>query len=416
MILNYLKSYEYRLFFLVCFTVIGLVSSRAVMSIGVVAMFVNLLLDFAINPQNIKSTIPSFVKQKKLFSLSFIFFASLFALTYSSNKVSGFNFLLNKMPLLVIPLAFSQVKVMSKTAFHFLLQFYIASLVLSSFVVLYFYFQDIALVNNEIKMGKAIWVPYNHIRYNIMLVFAFISSIYLFLNIEKQKKVQKYVYIIIALYLFILLHFLSVRSGLMVLYICIVSSLIFYVFAYKKYLFGIISLFFIILVPILSYYQIESFRNKINYTVYDYEQFKNNEISGNSDSRRIVSYKIGLELISDYMPLGVGTGSLQDKMNLEYAKRFPNLKPEDRIAPHNQFMYTLIDYGVVGLLALIVSLFYPIITLQNKKKHGYYILFWLCCTVPLLIDISLEMQIGITFFALFSALLLKQITLSEANV
>lgn len=416
MIPNLLKSYEYRLYFLVCFTIVGLVSSRAVMSIGVVALFANLLLDFALNPQNLKTAVPNFIQQKKLFSLSFIFFACLVALSYSSQKTIGFNFLLNKLPLLVIPLAFSNLKNFGQAAYQFLLQFFVATLLLSSFVVLYYYFQDSAQANNSIKMGKAIWVPFNHIRYNVMLVFAFITSIYLLSITNKEQIFKRILYFTTALYLFILIHFLSVRSGLLVLYISLLVSLLYYVFSQKKYLLASVALLGMVLLPILSYHYIESFRNKINYSKYDYQQFKANNISGNSDSRRIVSYQVAWQLIKGNMPFGLGTGSLQTEMNSYYSKHFPELKTEDRIAPHNQYMFTLLDYGVLGLLALLATIFYPILALKNRSKNSLYVLFWLCCTIPLLIDISLEMQIGITFFALFSSLLLKRISTSEANV
>ena len=43
--LKILLSYKYRTLFLTIFIIVGLVSSKAVMSIGVISMFANILLD-----------------------------------------------------------------------------------------------------------------------------------------------------------------------------------------------------------------------------------------------------------------------------------------------------------------------------------------------------------------------------------
>jgi len=410
--IKYLPAYKYRTIFLTCFIIVGLVTSKAVMSIGVISMFANLLIEF-----DYKNTLKNFISNKSLFSLSFLFFASIIALTYSNNPSNGFHFVLNKLPLLVIPLAFSRMDKMNKNNFLFILNFFIGLLFLTMILVFYRYFSNFETVNSSLKEGKAIWVPFNHIRFNLMLVFAFVSSVYLYFQNQffKINFKIKYIYAFLTIFFFISIHILSVRSALIVLYLNILVALYLYIIKTKNYQVLVFSLFAIITIPLLTYQNVESFRNKVNYMKYDWEQMSSSDVGSNNDSRRIISYKLGWQLVKNSFPLGLGTGGIQHEMNLLFAENHPEIVERDRIMPHNQFLYILIDYGLLGLIALCITLFYPFLKLKNKRNNIYYISFAIITIVPLLFDISLEMQLGITFFALFSSLILKQISIENAN-
>ncbi len=412
--LKFILSYKYRTLFLSVFIIVGLVSSKAVMSIGVIALFINILLDL-----NYKDAIVNFYKNKKLFSISLLFFASLVALSYSANVANGFNFVLNKLPLFVIPLAYSKMDKMTKNDFLFILNFFVFVIFFTSLVVLYKYLSHYELANISLKKGNAIWVPFNHIRFNIMLVFAFISSVYLYSQkayfVFKIFPKFKYFFLFQSIFFFILIHILSVRSGLLVLYIILLVSIILFFIKNKSYRFLSLGLILLIALPIISYTQIESFRNKIHYMAYDWEHVNSKQIGSNSDSRRIVSYRLGFQLLKKSFPLGLGTGSIQKEMAQLYAKDYADISLSNRIMPHNQFLYTTIDYGILGLIAICFTVFFPFLTLKNKRENIFYISFWILSIIPLLFDISLEMQLGITFFALFSSLILKQIALSRQN-
>lgn len=400
----------------------GLVTSRAVVSIGIVAMFANILLYFFLEPQQINIQLKKYVNEKKLLSLSFLFFAALLAWFYSTDKERGLDFLLNKLPLFVVPLAISIIPYFSKKWFHRILLFYITSILAASTVVIYHYFSAFEASNIAILQGKAIWVPFNHIQFNLMLVFAFVSLVYLYFRVEKDEHLlgiyfytYRLVLLVSALFIFVLIHILSVRTGILVLYLSIIFALLFYIVKTKKVYLLFIGIFFLTVLPFIAYNSIESFRNKVNYMQYDWQQYQKNEYGSNSDARRIVSLKIGWVLAKKHFPLGVGTGSLENHMQSYYQSTYPNILGTDRISPHNQFLYTLIDYGLLGFIGLIVSLFYPIFTTKVKKKQLFYILFLVITCTPLLYEISLEMQLGISFFAVFSALFIKQIIQNDAH-
>jgi len=414
--LKYLLSYRYRTLFLTCFTIVGLFTSRAVMSIGAIAMFANILLDL-----NYKQTLKEFYKQKELFSLSLILFASLLSLTYSQNVANGFSYVLNKLPFLIFPLAYSKMQKMTKNNFLFILNFFLLIIFGSSLLVAYKYFSNFEQENLLLKQGQAIWVPFNHIRFSAILVFALVSSIYMLYQkgfLEEFKKFRlKYAYVFLSIFFFLLVNVLSVRSALLVLYVSALVSLMVYIVETKSYKLFILGVIMSISIPILSYNVLDSFKNRMDYMKYDWQQILNNkDVGSNSDSRRIISYKLGVEMLKDNFPLGYGTGSTEDEMAKLYEEQYPNIKLNDRILPHNEFLYILIDYGLLGLIALIITVFYPIYSLKNKRDNLFYILFWIITISSLFFDISFEVQIGITFFSLFSSLILKNISNQAKHV
>lgn len=397
------------------FTIAGLVSSRAVMSIGTIALFVNIILVW-----NYRSTIKNFYAQKELFAISFLFFAALISLAFTTNKADAVQFVINKLPLIVMPLALSRFKNFGLGHLYILLSFFVFVAFLSVSVVLFHYYNDFEIVNNNLKMGQSVWVPLNHIRYGLVLTFAFISAIFLIVkhNLLFKGKFTflKYIIGFVALVLFFTIHVLAIRSAVLTLYLSILFSLFYYVLKTKKYKIFALSIVLVFTVPVVSYFTVESFQNKLNYMKYDWEQYLKKDIGDNSDARRLRSYKIGIELAKEKFLFGFGVGNTKKGIDEYYQENFPTISIENRISPHNQFLYTLIDYGIIGLFGLCVTLFYPIYWLRNKKGRLLFLLFWIIATVPLLYDISLEMQLGITFFALFSSVLLKQIADQNLNL
>lgn len=390
-------------------------SSKALMSIGTIAMFLNVLIGL-----NYKKTISDFYKNKALFSVSLLFFSSIIALIVSSDKAEGFHYVINKLSLIVIPLALSRFENFSKEKLYFILNFFVLTAFVSGSIVILNYYQDFEIATNNLKQGMAIWVPLNHIHYGVVLVLAFVSSVYLFIKrkefLSLKFKSFKYLYLFIAIVLFVIINILAIRTALLTMYLTMLVSIVFYFIKTKNFkTFALFSVL-IISLPFLAYYNIESVTNRLNYMKYDWEQYIDGNIGTNSDSRRMLSYKVGFELVKTSFPLGFGVATTKKEISKHYKNFYPEVIPENRIVPHNQFLYILIDYGLIGFIAICLTFFYPIISIKNKSKNLYFILFWIIVVTPLFYDVTLEMQHGITFFALFSSLILKQISFEEKNL
>ena len=73
--------------------------------------------------------------------------------------------------------------------------------------------------------------------------------------------------------------------------------------------------------------------------------------------------------------------------------------------PHNQFLYTLIGLGSLGLLVLLSCLFLPAYFALRQSNY-FYLGFLLIFTLLCITESALEFQKGIAFFALFNSILI----------
>lgn len=408
--IHFLKSYNNRTFFLIIIIMVGLIASRALISIATGGLFLNFLLS-----GNLKQSFRDFIHDKKLFVLSLFLLSSIIALSYSSNIPNGLRFIVNKTYFFIIPLAISRLTTFKASHLNSLLSVFVGIIFISGLVVLINYLGNMAFYNERLRAGGVIWTPISHIRYSLMLVLAMVSSFYLSKNSHDIfghvqliiKKYGKWGWGFIGVFLFILTHLLSVRSGILVLYIVLLFFAVKSVFIKKKYLLGTLLLSLFFLIPTASYHIFDSFKNKIDYMKYDIEQFRKNDIGNNSDARRLLSYKIGWEIASEYFPFGCGTGELYQITQSHYVKNYPDVKKENRLLPHNQFLWTLAEYGIIGLITLLIGLFYPIMTL-NWFKNSLFVALWIIVFFSLFVEATFEVQLGISFFTLFYSLLLKK--------
>jgi len=104
--------------------------------------------------------------------------------------------------------------------------------------------------------------------------------------------------------------------------------------------------------------------------------------------------------------IGAGTGDvthLVQKTGEEY--NIHNI--QNNHDPHNQYLYTLLGLGAIGLTVLLSCLILPgVIAFQNKNYFcfTFILIFSFCC----LTESVLEKQKGIVFFTLFNSLFLFQ--------
>lgn len=131
------------------------------------------------------------------------------------------------------------------------------------------------------------------------------------------------------------------------------------------------------------------------------------EIPGNQ--KRLIMWTVTGELIVEH-PFGVGTGNVDDYIDPRLEKYgFHELVEED-LNPHNQYLQTTLEIGLIGGLILIV-LFGSICWIGIKRKS--YLLFFLGASLAFnsLFESMLQQQSGIVFYTFW--ILLISIILNE---
>ena len=126
---------------------------------------------------------------------------------------------------------------------------------------------------------------------------------------------------------------------------------------------------------------------------------------GHSLFQRIEYWKASIRIIKEHFWLGVGTGDLDQVFQKQYEKMNTVLSKEYWHRSHNQYFAFFIAFGVLGFIWFIFSLFYPPLVLKKFADYHYFVFFVVIC-LSMLVEDTLETQMGVTLFAFFNSFLL----------
>lgn len=134
-------------------------------------------------------------------------------------------------------------------------------------------------------------------------------------------------------------------------------------------------------------------------------------IPGNQ--KRLVMWTVTMELILEH-PFGVGTGNVDEYLYARLEKKGFHQLVKDDLNPHNQYLQTTLEIGVLGLLvllALISSCIYIAI------KHRYFLLLLLISGLAfnMLFESMLQRQSGVVFYSFWIPLLIMVIFNDSIN-
>ena len=397
-----LKEYSSRTLLIIVLILFGFIASKALVSIGTGALLLNLILSF--REHNFK-----FVKKSNFIILSPILFflGGLLLFLFSPDYAIALENTWIKLPWLISPLSVAAIPKITKTQIDLILSFLVFLFIVSGAVVLGNYLSNYSFYTEQIAVGKHIPTPLNHIRYSLMLAFAGIISLFYFIkNHSKLTKYDRVYFGFASIFLFLLLHILSVRSGLVCYYIALIYLMLYFTYSYKKWWLLPLVALFLVGMPYLAYHNIRSFKNKVDYMTYDLEQLNKENIGHNSDSRRWRSLEIGWQLVKEKPLFGHGIGQAETVTSTYYMAHFPEVEDFNRKIPHNQFLFTSLETGFLGLTFLLLALGISLVSTLVFKRP-LYVSLSLIFLASCLVENTFESQVGMTFFLIVGSLLLK---------
>ncbi len=381
---------------------IGFVGSRALASIGMIALVVSGILY-----QSPLQTLRTYFARKELWVLSLFFFIVLFSGFYSADKQEWLVWVRIKLPYLVLPLAIAGLPALSARSFLIILYLFIATLFISTAVILTNYTLHYTQITESFTRGSAIPMPFSHIRFTLMLAFALFCAVYV---LEQKlflfRPSEKYLLWFFIAFAFIALHILSVRSGLLALYIGLLFLVYRIVAAQRRYLPGLIALALLLCLPVLAYYLVPSFHNKVSYMRYDLDQYRSGQINENSDAGRLLSWRVGMELWQQSKWLGLGAGDIRTETARVYQQQFPQVPDSNRKVPHNQFIWVMATTGFIGLALFLTAFFLPVFT-NGYFKYWLFTLLHLILFSSFFTEDTLEEQVGTGFYLIFLLLFIN---------
>lgn len=343
---------------------------------------------------------------------------------YSDNMNYWAERLQIKLPYILLPLSFAAFT-LSKETLNRILYFFFITVLLGAIGCLINFALHYEEILQSYLHAKTMPTPFEvgHIRFSLMSAFSvFIGWILYRDRFYIKWEWERYVLLIGSIILFVFLHVLSVRSGLLALY----AGVFVYVFFETLSKHGIkrmlITLCIFFLIPIGMYCISPTLRNKIAYMVRDVSRFKDGKSVNNfSDGNRLLSWQLSWRIGNENPLLGVGIGDVRDKINHIYETEFPykeirdekgafvsvsGISENNRLIPHSQFMYIFAGCGWLGLGWFVILCFYPFFDARLRRSPLLMIYAAIVAT-SFISEATLEIQLGVTLHLFFLVLLLS---------
>jgi O-antigen ligase len=214
-----------------------------------------------------------------------------------------------------------------------------------------------------------------------------------------KKILNRLCWLTLGTLLLISQYFISSRAGILSSIVLLPIYFIFKLrnFGKRKFAWIWILLIIIALIPVLlknqrvDYLFGELFNKQVGY-----ERKKD---------PRFLIWKSSLNVAKKNLFLGVGIGDVKSELALEYDRIGEEQMAKERLNAHNQFLEVLLENGIIGLI-LFVSIFVCMIYIAISDKNILYGFFIMIVFIFFLFETMLYRLAGVTFFSMFSFLLL----------
>ncbi len=368
-------------------------------------------------------------KRKKLLSskwaLPFILFYVLhfFGLLYSANTGNGFLALEKKATFLALPLIVATGPLLDERFFQsikrgFIYSCFVLTLFCLTMASINFLSSqptgnfDVTTLNHFNRLhpeSSPLWMHFSYIQlgewaeihpayFSMYLAFCLV----LLFTDKPQSRSQLVTNFLIALFITLLIALMSSRMAI----IALVASILYLIFnALKEKQSKVIVLMLVaifILGGLVWINPVSRFRvieEPLNTSVV----INKSTTEWNSFNYRILEWKAAWSIITQHFLAGIGTGGSDIAMK-DFYTHFNESTIGVTYNPHNQYLQTWIELGVIGLTLFLACLFVGFWKgIRRPDYTAFIIIFGLMC----LTESMLERQKGIVFFTLFQSLYLS---------
>lgn len=260
------------------------------------------------------------------------------------------------------------------------------------------------LHNKEIEalylQSKVMPTEPDHIRFSLLISIAITAGILLIFSKQLPKR---WVYATLSgiILLFLFQHLLAVRSGIVTMYAAIFTWLLWLGWHQRHWKAALAGLTVVAVVGIGCLLLFPTLQNKISNTRTDAAQIESVQAANNfSMTARVYSYQAAWAIIQQHPILGVSKIRLADAMAQQYSYRFPEIDPDRYVLPHNQFVYNLAAYGIVGLVVFSFGYYY-LLWVGLRRRNILLLLVYLIISISFVVEYTLESNIGIIVGTLF---------------
>ncbi len=405
---NFLKKQGETLnFYLLILLLLSMFLGRAALSISMIVYVLYALMYFwSIGARNM-------TKPQKNYVFLYLFMIALGLLSYfvSENKVSYFIYMRVWLPFAFLPAAFFVVPSLSGRRMYILIGVFIFTVFLGAIWSLSFLFEDPQHIIESYQHAKVLPTPFygDHIRFSLMVVLASSLSVMLAMVADKYPilyRWEKEFFVFLAISLFIYLHILAVKSGLLAGWLSFSWLALFYLLKKRYKLFFILASI-VVITPVLSLMFVPTFQQKLNYIKYEFQENRETgRVEHLSDVNRLVSYRLAWQSILEHPVTGVGLGDIEDETQSKYHQYFPEVDHSSIILPHNQWLCSGVALGFLGFINLTMIFLFPL-TVRRYRRGFMGIVLSIVSLVALMVEPVFMIQYGVATYLFMSSILFK---------
>ena len=365
-----------------------------------------------------------FLKKEILFNVSgkygFLFLLFLLyylwqicGMLYTSNLHEGFRNLALRLSLFIFPLVLVQPGELIRSKAILLARLFAFST--AAYMVFCFGFALFRSIQNNNGIfvfdphpPEAPWLNYFYGMYLAIFQHPSYLSMFLLLSayisleilIESKSRINKILCITSIIIILFSVYFLSSRAAILTI---IISFPIYLLFRYKINHLTIRSLIWF-LIPMFIFIPLLITNPRFKRLFNDDSNLLTSEVL--QDESRIVTWKAGINIIKKNLVFGVGTGDIQDELNKKYNNTpLMDANVINNFNTHNQFIEIMAENGLIGILLFLI-LFSQMIFISISERNVIYFVFIIIIMVSFFFETMLNRLAGVSFFSLFSFLLL----------
>lgn len=336
-----------------------------------------------------------FFKKRIIFILGFIslYVFSIIGMLYTVNLQDGWFDLEVKLSMFLVPIFLLTSNVINKYTVFGLLKSFIFGVSAALIILLMVAFFDFSNSGNINVFFYDLLSKFHHPTYFAMyLNFSIASLLVLIFHYRDRPQLRHFA---LLGFLVIGIYQLSSRTGLLTLILLLLFAFVYIIFPklkWKRMLYAFFTTVFMsmaILYPVSQY--TKSFR-KVNTTS-----------SGSSSGVRLAMWESALPLIKENFLFGVGTGDVNRELQIQFSKDKLLRAVRNNYNAHNQFIQTQVALGLMGTLALLFGLFYPLYVSIRRGKL-FYPLFCLILLINFLTESVFNTMAGVVYFSIMNAI------------
>lgn len=333
---------------------------------------------------------------------------------YSSDFSGGMKYVEMRLLLFMLPLIFAATKISKKYFDQVLIIFLMAVLLAlgAGFFNSYLHYihsGDTGFFYNDNLVSV---VDKQATYFGLYINLSLVLCIYILRKLSISWKL-KLLTVMCMVILIVGQMLLAVRAAILTMVIIGIAHLIFYSFN-KNIKYGIGMLIAGLLVILSSFFILPQMTNRFKSMAsnleYDFENPNpvnhfNGEIkkeNWNGLTLRLALWHCGIDIIKENPLFGTGTGDYDEAMAEQFKEKNFIYAREMNFGVHNQYLYSWISFGIIGILLHLTMIFAPMFD-AFKRKNYLYIFFIIVIAFAMLTENTLNRYFGIYFYAVMNS-------------